>query len=269
MSRKKGEIRKMSMKLEGRVAIITGASRGIGKEIAKRYAEEGAKVVLASRNQESISALEREIEGKGGEALAVQTDVTKIDSVRKMVDSAIGRFGRLDILVNNAGITRVKPSEELSQEDWGEAIDTDLSGIFYCSQAVARQMIQQNEGGKILNITSVYGLVAAPRRAAYCASKAGANMLTRVLAIEWAKYNINVNGIAPGYLREGLTQEAIAKGILTPADIAAIERRTPKGRLGEIDDVLGLAVFMVTEEARFITGEIVTVDGGWVAYGYL
>ena len=257
------------MKLKGRVAIITGASRGIGKGIAKRYAEEGAKVVLASRNQDLISALEREIEGKGGEALAVQTDITKIDSVRKMVTGAIGRFGRLDILVNNAGITRVKPSEELSQEDWREAIDTDLSGMFYCSQAAARQMIQQKEGGKILNITSVYGLVAAPRRAAYCVSKAGANMLTRVLAIEWAKYNINVNGIAPGYLREGLTQEVIAKGILTPADIAAIERRTPKGRLGEIEDVLGLVVFMVTEEARFITGEIVTVDGGWVAYGYL
>jgi NAD(P)-dependent dehydrogenase (short-subunit alcohol dehydrogenase family) len=259
----------MIMRLSGKVAIITGASKGIGKAIAQRYAEEGAKVVLASRSSDLIKALAEEIEAKGGEALAVHTDVTKVDSVQGMVNATIKQFGHLDILVNNAGITRVQDSVELSQEDWRDAIETDLSGIFYCSQAAAREMIRQNEGGNILNITSAYGFAAAPRRAAYCASKAGANMLTRVLAVEWAKYKINVNAIAPGYLREGLTQLAIAQGILTNADIEAIERRTPQGRLGEIEDVLGLTVFIVSEEAQFMTGEIVTVDGGWVAYGYL
>jgi len=254
------------MKLKDKVAVITGASKGIGEGIAHRYAEEGAKVVLASRNQELLAKIGSVIEGKGGESLSVYTDVTNVTSVQNMVDATIKRFGRLDILVNNAGISMVQASEQLAKEDWQRAIDTDLSGMFYCSQAVARQMMMQNEGGNILNITSIYGLVAAPMRAAYCVSKAGANMLTRVLAIEWSKYNINVNAIAPGYIRTEFTQDVIDRGIL---DIASIERRTPKGRIGEVEDLLGLAVFMVTDEARYMTGEIVTIDGGWVAYGYL
>ncbi len=253
------------MKLKDKVAIITGASKGIGKAIAIRYAEEGAKVILASRNIDLINSIACKIEDNGGQALAVQTDVTNIDSVNKMMNETINRFSRLDILVNNAGISMAKPSLELTVDDWRMAIETDLSGIFYCSQAAARQMIRQNEGGNILNITSAYGLVAAPMRAAYCASKAGSNMLTRVLAIEWAKHNINVNAIAPGYIRTEMVQGVIDQGIM---DLLAIERRTPKGRIGEVKDVTGLAVFVVTNEAQFITGEIISVDGGWVAYGY-
>ncbi len=253
------------MKLKGKVAIITGASKGIGKGIAVRYAEEGAAVVLASRSMDLLSAAVDEIQGKGGKALALDVDVTRFESVEKMVDRAVAHFGRLDIMVNNAGISMAVPSEELAPQDWQRALATDLSGVFYGCQCAARRMIPQG-GGCIINITSVYGIVAAPGRAAYCSSKAAANMLTKVLAIEWAKKNIRVNAIAPGYFRTELVQGVIDKGMLP---LGAIEKRTPLGRIGEVPELLGLAVYLASEEAKFMTGSIVNIDGGWEAYGYV
>lgn len=253
------------MKLKGKVAIITGASRGIGKGIAIRYAQEGAAVVLASRSMDLLSSIAGQITQEGGKALALEVDVCKYESVEEMVNKAVEQFGRLDIMVNNAGISMATPSEELPPKDWQRALETDLTGVFYGCQFAARKMIPQG-GGCIINITSVYGLVAAPGRAAYCASKAGSNMLTKVLAIEWAKKNIRVNAIAPGYFRTELVQGVIDKGMLP---VGAIEKRTPLGRIGEVPDLLGLAVYLASDESSFMTGSVINIDGGWEAYGYI
>jgi len=253
------------MKLKGKVAIITGASKGIGKGIAVRYAQEGAAVVLASRAMDLLTPIASQINQEGGKALAWEVDVTQFESVSTMVEKSVEQFGRLDIMVNNAGISMAHPSEELSPQDWQRALDTDLSGVFYGCQCAARKMIPQG-GGCIINITSVYGIVAAPGRAAYCASKAACNMLTKVLAIEWAKKNIRVNAIAPGYIRTELVQGVIDKGMLP---IGAIEKRTPLGRIGEVEELLGLSVYLASDESGFMTGSVVNIDGGWEAYGYL
>ena len=253
------------MKLKDKVAIITGASKGIGKGIAKRYAQEGAKVVITSRSMDLLTPIADEIRDRGGNALALPVDVRKPESIQEVVDKTVEEYGKLDIMVNNAGISMAHPSEELAPQDWSRAIETDLSGVFYGCQSAAKQMMRQG-GGCIINNTSMYGLVAAPMRAAYCASKAGANMLTKVLAIEWAEKNIRVNAIAPGYIRTELVQGVIDKGVL---DVAAIEKRTPKGRIGEVKDLMEIAVYLASDEASFMTGSIVTIDGGWTAYGYL
>lgn len=254
-----------NMKLSGKVAIITGASKGIGKGIAVRYAREGASVVLASRSMDLLASIAGQIHQGGGKALALEVDVTRHESVEAMVDKTVKQFGRLDIMVNNAGISMAHPSEDLSPQDWQRALDTDLSGVFFGCQCAARRMIPQG-GGCIINITSVYGLVAAPGRAAYCASKAAGNMLTKVLAVEWAKKNIRVNAIAPGYFRTELVQGVIDKGMLP---LGAIEKRTPLGRIGEVQDLLALAVYLASDESSFMTGSVINIDGGWEAYGYL
>ena len=254
------------MKLKGKVAIITGASRGIGKGIAVRYAEEGASVVVASRSMDLLKKVVEEIRHKGGRALAIDLDVTEYESIEAVMSKTIAEFGRLDIMVNNAGISMAKPSEELSPRDWQRALETDLSGVFYGCQCAAKEMIRQGEGGCIINITSVYGLVAAPGRAAYCSSKAAANMLTKVLAIEWAKNKIRVNAIAPGYFRTEMVQGVIDSGMLP---LGAIEKRTPLGRIGEVPEILGLAVYLAGDESAYMTGSIVNIDGGWEAYGFL
>jgi NAD(P)-dependent dehydrogenase (short-subunit alcohol dehydrogenase family) len=212
-----------------------------------------------------LSAIVDQIHRDGGRALALEVDVRNFESMEATVAKSVEHFGRLDIMVNNAGISMAHPSEELSPKDWQRALDTDLSGVFYGCQCAARRMIPQG-GGCIINITSVYGIVAAPGRAAYCSSKAAGNMLTKVLAVEWAKKNIRVNAIAPGYFRTELVQGVIDKGMLP---LGAIEKRTPLGRMGEVKELLGLAVYLASDEAAYMTGSIINIDGGWEAYGYL
>ncbi len=253
------------MRLKNKVAIVTGASKGIGKAIAIAYAREGASVVLASRSLDLLTAIEKQIKGSGGEAAAMSLDVRNPDSVNALVENTVKKYGRLDILVNNAGVSMAHPSESLSAEDWKNALETDLYGVFYGCQAAARVMIPQG-GGCIINVTSVYGIVAAPGRLAYCASKAAANMLTKVLAAEWAAKKIRVNAIAPGYTRTELVQGVIDKGMIS---LPAIEKRTPMGKIGEPEDMVGIAIHMACDESSYMTGSVVNVDGGWVAYGYL
>jgi NAD(P)-dependent dehydrogenase (short-subunit alcohol dehydrogenase family) len=253
------------MRLEKKVAIVTGASKGIGKGIAISYAREGAKVVVASRSPDLLAAVVEEIKASGGEALALSLDVRSPQSVQSVIDNTVKAYGRLDVMVNNAGISMVKPSEDLAPEDWTRALETDLFGVFYGCQSAARQMMKQG-GGSIINVTSAYGIVAIPMRAAYCASKAAANHLTKVLAVEWAGKNIRVNAIAPGYVRTELVQDVIDRGHIP---LEAIRRRTPQGRMGEVEDLVGLAVYMASDESAFMTGSVVSIDGGWTAYGYI
>jgi len=253
------------MRLKGKVALITGASKGIGKGIAMRYSQEGAAVVIASRSLDLLEVIASDIQNTGSKCLPLVLDVRKPESIQGVVDESVKAFGHLDIMVNNAGISMACPSEDLATEDWIRAVETDLFGVFYGCQSAGRQMMEQG-GGCIINITSVYGSVAAPMRAAYCASKAAANMLTKVLASEWASKKVRVNAIAPGYIRTELVQELIDKGTIP---IGALEKRTPIGRIGEVEDLLELAVYVASDGAAYLTGSILTIDGGWTAYGYL
>jgi NAD(P)-dependent dehydrogenase (short-subunit alcohol dehydrogenase family) len=254
------------MVLQGKVAIVTGASKGIGRAIAERYAREGARVVLASRSPAALQSIAETINSLGGHAAALAVDVSDPRSVESMVRRAAAVFGGLDIMVNNAGTTAVKPSADLEAEAWDRTVKTDLYGVFYGCQSAGRLMLEQGRGGCIINITSIYGICAAPMRAAYCASKAGANMLTQVMAVEWAAHGIRVNAIAPGYVRTELVQGLIDTGRM---DVPSIEKRTPLGRMAEARDVEGMAVFLASDEAAYVTGSIMTVDGGWTAYGFL
>jgi NAD(P)-dependent dehydrogenase (short-subunit alcohol dehydrogenase family) len=253
------------MRLSEKVAFVTGASKGIGKGIAMRYAREGAKVVVTSRSEDVLASVVKEIVASGGEALALTVDVRSAQSIQRAVDETVKAYGRLDVMVNNAGISMVKASEDLSPEDWTRALETDLFGVFYGCQSAARQMMKQG-GGSIINITSAYGIVAVPMRAAYCAGKAGANHLTKVLAVEWAAKQIRVNAIAPGYVRTELVQDVIDRGLIP---LEAIKKRTPQGRMGEVEDLMGLAVYLASDESSFMTGSVISIDGGWTAYGYI
>jgi NAD(P)-dependent dehydrogenase (short-subunit alcohol dehydrogenase family) len=253
------------MKLKNRIALTTGASKGLGKAIALRFSAEGATVLLASRNISSLTEISDQINSSGGRALAIAMDVTDPVSVQQAVDCTVENFGRLDIMVNNAGISMIVPTVELSTDQWRKAMETNLFGVFYGCRSAGQQMIKQGSGC-IINISSILGQNAAPMRAAYSTSKAAVNMLTKVLAIEWAKNKIRVNAIAPGYIRTEMVQKSIDRDLFSPKEI---ENRTPLGHMGNADDIAAAALFVASDEASFMTGEILTIDGGWTAYGYI
>jgi NAD(P)-dependent dehydrogenase (short-subunit alcohol dehydrogenase family) len=250
------------MRLNGKVAIVTGSSKGIGRGIAEAFAREGCKVVINARSLERAENVASSIRARGSQAIAAEADVTHRPDIERMVQKTIEAFGRLDILVNNAGISMVRPAAEITEADWNQALKLNLTVHLLCAQCVFPIMSRQ-EGGRIINITSVLGKGALPGRVAYCVSKAGANMMTMVLAVEWAKYKINVNAIAPAYIRTELVQELLQKNVMKESDLVG---RTPLGRLGDVQDVAGAAVFLASDEARYITGTILRIDGGWLPY---
>ncbi len=243
--------------LEGQVALVTGASRGIGRAIAMRLAEDGADVALLSRSREALDAVSAEI-GKslpGRKALSISCDVASWDSVSTAVDEVIKTFDRIDILVNNAGVTRYNLLLRMQEKDWDEVLATNLKGTFNTCRLVARRMLKQRSG-RIINITSVVGLVGNPGQSNYSASKGGVIALTFSLAKELASRGIHVNGVAPGFIGTDMTaaipgeaQEALKKSI-------------PVGRMGEPQEVAALVSFLCGPGASYITGEIIRVDGG-------
>jgi 2-deoxy-D-gluconate 3-dehydrogenase len=246
------------MQLENKVAVITGAGQGLGRAIARAFVAEGAKVVIAelepARGQAVAEALGAE------NAFFQQADVRDAMSVRAMVNAAVDRWERVDILVNNAGLFGRTPTEDLAEEEWDRILDTNLKGAFLCSQAAGRVMIRQG-GGRVISLSSINGLVGFPERLAYNCSKAAIDALTRVLASEWGKYNINVNAIAPGYMATDNTAPLRAD----PARSQTILARIPAGRWGEPADLKGAVVFLASDAARYVHGAIVPVDGGWLA----
>ncbi len=250
-------------KLQDKVAIVTGSSMGIGQSIAEVFAEEGAKVVINSRALSRAQKVSDALRARGYEALPVEADVSRKADVDRMVQETVNAWGRLDILVNNAGISMISPSEELAEEKWCQAMDINLTGPFLCAQAAAKVMIPQG-GGVIINISSILGELGLPMRAAYCASKHGLNGLTKVLGTEWSKYNIRVNAINPAYIRTPMDVQDQASGGYSNADI---ERRTPLGRFGDPIEVARAALFLASDESSYITGTMLNVDGGWIAYG--
>ena len=253
------------MKLKERVALVTGGSRGIGRAVCLAFAAEGAVVAVNATTFEGAEKTAAEIRRLGGRALAVKANVADYGEVCAMVDQVVGKLGRLDILVNNAGISMARPSAEITLEDWNRAIDIDLNGVFYSSQAAGRQMISQ-KSGNIINMSSMYGIVAAPARAAYSTSKGGVNAMTRVLAVEWAGENIRVNAICPGYILTELVTGLMDKGVL---DRAKLSGRCPAGRLGSVEEVAKVAVFLASDDSSYINGQSIVVDGGWSVYGYI
>lgn len=252
------------MKLTNKVALVTGAARGIGKAIATRLSAEGARVAISDIDLPGAENTVAEFKKSGREALAVKADVAKKAEVEAMVKSVIQEFGKIDILVNNAGMSVFGASVDLEESRWRQGLDVMLTGVFFCSQAAGKEMIKQ-KSGKIINIASVNGIVAFPERACYCSAKAGVMALTKVLGCEWARYNINVNAVAPGYVETDLVKNLAVQGTLDVKDLAG---RTPAGRLGKVEEIANAVAFLASDESLYIQGQTIVVDGGWTAYGY-
>jgi gluconate 5-dehydrogenase len=247
--------------LEGKVAIVTGSSRGIGRAIAEGLAGAGAAVTVNGRDPETTQAVADAIVAAGGKSLAVAADVSKAEDVERLIRTTADRFGRLDILVNNAGISPYyKPAETMTEDEWDDVMSVNLKGVFLCCQAAGRVMIPQ-KSGRIINMSSVAGKVALPRLIAYSAAKGAINQLTRVLAVEWAPHHILVNAIAPGYIETDLT-----KGLReNPTRLDAMIGRIPLGRLGKATEIAGAAIYLASDAASYVTGQMLDIDGGWLA----
>jgi 3-oxoacyl-[acyl-carrier protein] reductase len=241
----------------GRVVVITGAAKGIGRGVAERFAREGAHVAIAGRSLEPLVALAEAIAAAGGSALAVQADVAKADAVQHLIDSTAARWGRIDVLVNNAGVYLTAPVTDMAEADWDLTIDVDLKGVFLCSRAAARAMVTQR-GGRIVNITSIAQLRGGtPGHAHYGAAKAGVGAFTKTLAKELGPFGITVNCVAPGLI-EDTDMGRVSKTLMGETYLATI----PLGCLGTVDDVVEAVLFLASPRARYITGETLNVNGG-------
>lgn len=250
--------------LTGKVAIVTGAGSGLGVQFAEGLAEAGATVVCVGRRKENIEKTASTLREAGHEAIAIQADVTDEAAVQAMVQETVDRYGKIDILVNNAGVATVGPPQDITLEDWQYVVDVNLTGVFLCARAVARKIIETGNGGSIINIASILGAGASEPSAAtaYAATKGAVVNLTRDLAIHWAPYNIRVNALGPAYFPSEMTA-----GLMDmPEVVAEIERRTPLSRMGRPDEIKGPAVFLASEAASYVTGDILYVDGGWTAW---
>jgi D-sorbitol dehydrogenase (acceptor) len=255
------------MRLQDKVAIVTGGAQGMGRAISLRFAGEGARVIIADRNLEGAEATAREIQDTGGEAAAVAVDVRDQDQVQAMVDAAVSRFGGLDILVNNAGVGRIIPFLETTEADWDFMFDINCKGLLWSSQAAARQMIEQGRGGKIINLASQAGRRGEALVLADCASKACVISMTQSMALALAPHKINVNALAPGIVDTPFWDE-VDKQFARLLDMEIGEpKRTfvqsiPLGRIEQPEDVAGAAVFLASSDADYITQQTLNVDGG-------
>jgi len=247
--------------LSGKVAIVTGAGRGMGYHIALALAKFGADIVVCSRTVPELKRVGAEIEKIGRRALVHEMDVTNISEIHTMVERAVNAFGHIDILVNNAGVNITQWAVDVTEEAWDRVLDTNLKALFFCAQTVGRVMIRQKKG-KIINVSSQTGTVAIPQRAAYCSSKGGVNQLTKLLAVEWAQHNINVNAIAPTFIETPFTKPMFEKEGFREYVLGNI----PLGRVGKPEDVTGAVIYLASEASNLVTGHILLVDGGWTAH---
>ncbi len=243
--------------LAGRVALVTGASRGIGRAIAVALGAAGAAVACAARSIDQVEATAAKIRAGGGAARAFRLDVTRTEDVTATVRGVEEALGPIDVLVNNAGIIGQRKTVELTDEEWQRMLDTNLTSMFRCARAVAPSMIERG-GGRIINLGSMWGCVGVPQFTAYCVSKAGVDALTRCLAVEWARHGIRVNCLAPGYIRTDFSIDALADARTRELILSKI----PMRRVGEPEEVGSLAVYLASPVSEFMTGQTIYLDGG-------
>jgi len=247
--------------LKGRSGIVTGAGSGIGKAIAKGLVQAGAEIVMAGRNRERLEEAAEDIRKFGGPVIPIQADVSKMEEIKNLVERTVKEFGKIDFLFNNAGIIRRNASEEFTEKDWDETITTNLKGPFFLAQAVARVMISQKRKGKIINTSSLSAVQGGKRVPAYAASKGGLSQVTKSMANDWAKYNIMVNAIGPGWVKTELTEPLRQD----KERLAEITSRIPLGRWADPEDLVGAAIFLASDASDYVTGQTIFVDGGWLS----
>jgi len=248
--------------LTGKVAIVSGASSGLGVQFAKALAGQGADIVIVARRMEKLEMVKKEIESMGKKCLAIQCDVNNEGEIKKVVEQTIKEFGKVDILVNNAGVSAIAPAESMTEAQWDQVLDTNLKSVFLFSKNVAPQMIKQ-QYGKIINTSSMFGLVGntAFPVCNYHASKSGVVGLTKALAAEWAKHNITVNAIGPGFFESEMTATAIH----TPQFEGYVKMNCPMQRIGKAGELNGVLIYLASDASSYTTGQIIAVDGGWTA----
>lgn len=249
---------KNKLDLTGKVALVTGAAKGIGRACAIALAEQGANVILGLRQKNNSQDLIEDIERLGVKALAVQMDVSKLQEIKEAVAEAKKRFGRIDILVNNAGIGAPNKAENVSEQDFDDTLNVNLKGTFFTSQEIGKIMLEQ-QSGTIINLSSQAGFIALPTESIYCMSKAAISHLSKCLALEWASQGIRVNAVAPTFIETPGTQ----KWLGDDAFMKSVKARIPLGKIGQPEDVAGAVVFLASEAASMITGETLMIDGGW------
>jgi NAD(P)-dependent dehydrogenase (short-subunit alcohol dehydrogenase family) len=254
------------MLLKDRVAVVTGAGRGIGFGIAEVFGREGASVVIGELVEERGQEAAEKLRAAGYRAQALPLDVTQVESCTRLTRQVLAEHGRIDILVNNAGLFFLHKSEEIPEDRWRLQIDVMLNGAFFMTQAVAREAMIPQKGGAVVSIASIGGMGGWPMRSAYNAAKAGLIVLTEVLATEWAQYNIRLNCVSPSVTRTDMMEVAIRTGTVTVDKYA---NRTPLGRVAEVSEIANAVLFLASDRASYITGENLRVDGGWVPYGNL
>lgn len=250
--------------LQGQRALITGSQRGLGWAIAETYAKAGARVMIQDLDGKGAEEAAAKLRRANLDAQSIGGSVTSVADIAAMFRKMDELWGGIDILVNNAGVSQNKPTLDMSVEDWDRTMDVNLRGVFLCAVEAGRRMVKQ-KSGVIINMSSIWGIVAGPTRVGYCVSKAGVAQMTKSLAVEWAADGVRVNAIAPGYTETKMLRDVIDAGRV---DEQAILRRTPMGRLAEPQEMADMALFLASSQAKYVTGQIMAVDGGWTAYGY-
>jgi NAD(P)-dependent dehydrogenase (short-subunit alcohol dehydrogenase family) len=246
--------------LDGKVAVVTGASKGIGRDLARMLAAAGGRVAVAARDVAALEALAAEIEDAGGEAYPVALDVGRVDQIEPVFRQIRDHLGSVDILVNNAGLGANHPAEAVTESDWDEMMAVNLKGLFFCCQAAGRIMLEQGSG-RIVNMSSQAGVVGIRDHAVYSAGKGGVNMITKVLALEWSSRGVTVNAVAPTFVYTPGTAERLDQ----PEYLAGVLERIPIGRVGSTTDVAAAVIYLASPAGGMVTGHVLLVDGGWTA----